>query len=78
MKRNFQLYLHDPVETDAKCLDGSPAGIYFSKGYGDGVNKTIIHFNGGGWCYGMTPESVANDCFYRASTRLGSTLSYPE
>jgi hypothetical protein len=42
-ERAFSLKLHDP-STNAKCLDGSPAGVYYSKGYGDGANKTIIHF----------------------------------
>ena len=41
--RPFSRKLHD-LSTGARCLDGSPAGVYFSKGYGDGANKTIIHF----------------------------------
>ncbi len=49
--------------------------MYYSKGYGDGANKTIIFFDGGGWCYGYSPETVMNDCSYRATTYLGST--YP-
>lgn len=43
-RRQFQLVLHDPVKTGARCLDGTPAGLYYSKGYGSGANKTIIHF----------------------------------
>lgn len=39
------------------------------------MNKTIIHFNGGGWCYGLDKDAVANDCFYRSTTNLGSTAS---
>jgi len=65
-RRPFQLKLHNINETNARCLDGTPAGIYYSKGFGDGLNKTIMHFQGGGWCYGMDPNSVAEDCFYRA------------
>jgi hypothetical protein len=48
----FSRKLHDIQSTGAMCLDGSPAGMYYSKGYGDGVNKTIIFFDGGGWCFG--------------------------
>ncbi len=59
--------------TGARCLDGSPGGLYFSKGYGDGANKTIVFFDGGGWCYGQDTESVAKDCYYRSKTALGST-----
>jgi len=56
--RKFQLVLHD-TKTGAMCLDGSPAGMYYSKGFGTGKNKTIIHFEGGGWCFGMDNNSVA-------------------
>ena len=48
------------------CLDGSPVATYYSKGYGDGLNKTVIYFAGGGWCYGLTPEDVVEDCVNRA------------
>ncbi len=55
------------------CLDGTAAGLYYSKGFGEGANKTIVFFNGGGWCYGFTPEHVANDCYKRSKTGLGSS-----
>ncbi len=42
--RGFSRHLHDVEATGARCLDGSPAAVYYSKGYGDGANKTIIHF----------------------------------
>ena len=51
--RSFQSHLYDPVKTGAMCLDGTRAGLYYSKGWGSGKNKTIVHFSGGGWCYGM-------------------------
>ena len=60
------------------CLDGSPVAIYYSKGFGDGANKTIIHFAGGGWCYGFTPDHVAADCLSRSKTDLGSTKNTNE
>ena len=34
----------------AVCLDGSDAAFYYHAGTGDGVNKWIFYFNGGGWC----------------------------
>jgi hypothetical protein len=55
------------------CLDGTPAGIYFSKGYGDGINKTVMFFDGGGWCEGQTPDEVKADCYNRTFTRWGTT-----
>jgi hypothetical protein len=76
--RNFQRHLHNISTTGAMCLDGTPAGIYYSKGYGEGANKTIVHFQGGGWCYGFTPEDVANDCYNRAQTNIGSTKNLAE
>jgi len=71
--RNFQRHFHNITETGAMCGDGTPAGVYYSKGYGEGANKTIIYFNGGGWCYGFDNKSVANDCYYRTFTNLGSS-----
>ncbi len=35
-----------PIETGARCLDGSPSAFYIRKGWGDGVNKFIYHFSG--------------------------------
>lgn len=65
--------MHDPLKTGARCLDGTPSGLYYSKGYDTGANKTIIHFLGGGWCYGLEPAAVADNCFYRSQTNYGST-----
>jgi len=56
----------------AVCLDGTPGVYYFSKGYGSGTNKWLIHHEGGGWC-----ESL-DDCVDRSKTVLGSSSSYPE
>ena len=49
--RPFQLHLH-PLESESRCLDGSPAGVYFSPGNGlnGGSKKTVVYFEGGGWC----------------------------
>ncbi|KAL3613814.1 hypothetical protein CASFOL_041888 [Castilleja foliolosa] len=42
--------LENALETGAVCLDGSPAGYHFSKGFGDGVDNWIVYLPGGGWC----------------------------
>ena len=65
--------LHDVNTTGARCLDGSPAGLYYSKGYGDGANKTIVFFDGGGWCQGYDSKGIINDCYDRSDSNLGST-----
>ena len=59
-------------------MDGSPAGFYFSKGYGDGKNKTVLYLLGGGWCSGLSALEVAYDCYDRASTLLGSTNDWAD
>jgi hypothetical protein len=56
---------------DAPCLDGSPAAIYVKPGTGDGANKLILFWEGGGWC-----ESLF-DCLARSNTTLGSSRTYP-
>jgi hypothetical protein len=43
----FQLQLLQPA-TEGRCLDGSMGGYWISKGTGDGVNRFIWHFQGGG------------------------------
>jgi hypothetical protein len=57
----------------AKCLDGSPYGLYHAKGYDSGKNKVIISFSGGGWCSGRDKESFYEDCVNRSKTSLGSS-----
>lgn len=34
--------------TQAVCLDGSPTGYYYAPGHGEGSDKFIIYFMGGG------------------------------
>ena len=71
--RWLQGHFHDPITTGARCLDGTRSGLFFSKGWGDGKNKTVIHFDGGGWCRGQSTTAVAEDCYDRSFSRLGST-----
>lgn len=47
----------------AVCLDGSPAGFWFSEGSGEGKDKYVIHHMGGGWC------SSVDDCIRRSKQK---------
>ena len=37
----------------------------------------IFAFEGGGWCYDLTPEGTLNDCLRRSKSDLGSSSKYP-
>ena len=59
----------DGEDPEARCLDGSPGFLHFSRG--SSANRGwLIHHTGGGWC-----TSIA-DCCRRAVTSLGSSRSY--
>ena len=69
---NLRWKLHK-LGGDAACLDGSPAGYWFSDGDGEGVNKFVIHHMGGGWC------NSVQQCKERAHTsKYGSSNSWTE
>ena len=56
----------------ARCLDGSPAVYYMSKGSGAGEKKYMIFHEGGGWCsHGLA-------CYRRSNKRLGSSVNDSE
>ncbi|KAH9320727.1 hypothetical protein KI387_015366 [Taxus chinensis] len=55
------------VAKGAVCLDGSPPGYHFDKGFGTGVDNWIVHVEGGAWCNNVTT------CSARKKTRLGSS-----
>ena len=76
-ERNYTLYLHDE-STGARCQDGSKAGLYYKPGFGDGADKVIIHFEGGGWCSGKDRESILDDCYDRTTTEVGTSNFWPE
>ncbi len=42
-------------------MDGTPGGLYYSKGFGSGLNKTVIFFQDGGWCYNLTVPDITHD-----------------
>jgi len=65
------------TESDhAKCLDGSPYGIYHAPGYDSGKNKVLISLWGGGWCAGRDKDSFYEDCVLRSKTSLGSSKNW--
>ncbi|KAG6428955.1 hypothetical protein SASPL_106994 [Salvia splendens] len=51
----------------ARGADGTPPAYAYSPGFGDGVDKWHVIFEGGGWC-----RDVA-DCLNRSKTPLGSS-----
>lgn len=55
-------------ETGAKCLDGSPPGVYVRDTKPG--NGWIIAIDGGGWCFNES------SCFDRSLSPLGSSLSW--
>lgn len=63
---------------DARCLDGSMAGIYVRKGAEP--KKFLIFFEGGGWCYDAScspsREGTIADCRKRSLRSLGSSRGW--
>jgi hypothetical protein len=49
----------DAANSNARCLDGTPALYYHRKGTGSGANKWFLHQQGGGWCYDLAGDEVA-------------------
>lgn len=49
----YNLVLHSKAR-GARCLDGSPTGMYIHEGTGANKDKYLIFFRGGGFCGGMT------------------------
>lgn len=72
----FTIVKH-PVETGARCLDGSPAALYHSVGSDENKNKFVIYFEGGGVCTGANLSSTLDSCYKRSLTALGSSSQYP-
>lgn len=70
---DYQLHLH-PLESGARCLDGSPAGVYVAPGDN---SRVLIFFQEGGMCSGMSLSDTLASCYDRAGTNLGSSLKYP-
>eukprot|EP00946_MAST-07B_sp_MAST-7B-sp1_P000728 g728.t1 len=68
----MNLYLLNETErTKAVCLDGTPAGFYFSPATSEEAKDDWqIYFQGGGWCYNEV------DCWGRSNTNLGSSTNW--
>ena len=62
--------LHYVNHESAKCLDGSKPAYYYRPGHGEGKDKWIVFFEGGGWCYDL------EQCYLRSKTVLGSSKDY--
>lgn len=43
-----------PIETGARCLDGSEAALYYNIGKGDNKNKFMLYWDSGGLCADKT------------------------
>lgn len=59
---------HSLSNTNAKCIDGSSPVYYLRKGMDSGLQKWIIFFEGGGWCYNL------EQCYSRSKTILGKLI----
>jgi hypothetical protein len=59
-----------PQDDMSSCLDGSPYGIYWSPGTGNGTTNWMVYFQGGGWCYSEA------DCYGRSKGSLGSSTKW--
>ncbi|KAL6549750.1 hypothetical protein OROMI_020238 [Orobanche minor] len=54
--------LDNALAKGAVCLDGTPAGYHYSRGFGDGSNNWLVYLPGGGWC------PTAASCLDRVQT----------
>ena len=56
-KKGFRAKLYNG--NTAKCLDGSGSGIYYSQGYGTGIDKIVVAFEGENeLCLGDSTDDV--------------------
>lgn len=56
------------ADTGALCLDGTPASYFYQKGFGSGIDKWMVFFQGGGWCYDLRM------CHERSKHHFGSSV----
>lgn len=75
---NASLVLLSDKYPRAKCLDGSPFGLYWRDSK-DGLNKNVIvYFQGGGFSTVLDmPALKTSSAASRANTMLGSSLQWP-
>ena len=63
------------LDSGARCLDGSQAAVYISKG---AANKTLIFFTGDGYCEGTSLSTTLENCYKRSKSEDGSSINYPD
>jgi len=63
--------LQQELVPSTHCLDGSPAGFYFSPAPSKSTKEWVIFLEGGGACI------TESDCKARAQTVLGSSKDWP-
>ena len=66
-QQTMPLYLFPENEVGARCLDGSPAGFYYSEPPSGSSDLWVIYLKGGGACHDEA------SCLQRANTSLGSS-----
>eukprot|EP01083_Nonionella_stella_P035684 97323_1 len=66
-EQRMKLYLFPENTPGGQCLDGSPAGFYYSAPSSGSSNLWVIDLEGGGSCYDKV------DCMKRANSPLGSS-----
>ncbi|KAL1541947.1 [Wnt protein] O-palmitoleoyl-L-serine hydrolase [Salvia divinorum] len=65
-------FISDAITKGAVCLDGTPGGYFFNKGFGDGINSWMIYLPGGAWC------NSTEACLKRSQlSPLGSNKNVP-
>jgi hypothetical protein len=65
-----------PIETGARCLDGTQAALYYNLGSEKNRNKFMIYFDSGGLCTGASLADTLASCYKRSLTNLGSSNKY--
>jgi hypothetical protein len=62
-----------PAETDTKCLDGTPYGIYYHPGVGSGSKSIVMNFWAQNWCNGRSEKEMLDSCTSRLTYYYGSS-----
>ncbi|CAD8159567.1 unnamed protein product [Paramecium pentaurelia] len=65
--------LRQVQDQNALCLDGTRASYYFEQGYGDGADKYLIFYEGGGWIQGFDEAEMLQQAYDRSNTNMGSS-----
>ena len=71
-QQTMPLYLLPKNEAGGKCLDGTPAGFYYSPPPSGSSDLWVIYLKGGGACHDE------QSCLSRANSSLGSSNYWPK